>query len=63
MMSILLILSQIVIDCIDVVLSAVHMKCDRVLRIVFASKKLAVTEGGKSIMKDFKVCTHHQIWH
>jgi hypothetical protein len=23
------------------------MKCDRVLRIVFASKKLAVAEGGK----------------
>jgi hypothetical protein len=47
-LSILLILSQIVvIGCIDIVLSATHMKCDRVLRIVFASKKLAVAEGGK----------------
>lgn len=48
MFSILLILSQIiVIDCIVVVLLAIHVKCDRVLRIMFVSKKLEVKEGRK----------------
>ena len=65
MFSILLILSQIVvIDCIVVVLLAIHVKCDGVLRITFASKKLELREGRKySIKKGFIVCTHHQIWY
>ena len=36
--------------------SAIHMKCDRVLRIMFAPKR-------KREKKVFLVCTHHQLWY